>query len=212
MAPFSCPVQSFPCKYLGLPLHFKKLKRVDVQLLIDKVANRLPSWKGKFLNRAGRLKLVNAVLSAVPTYFLTMFSPKKWLIKHLDKIRKGFFWKGDEVASGGHCLVRWANVKKPKKLGGLGVLDLERFSRALRLRWLWYPWSDPDRPWVGAEVPCSDLDHQLFRASTRVILGNGSTALFWQSSWLEGKAPRDPVPTLFKLAWCKKQHCARRTS
>jgi hypothetical protein len=91
MAPFSCPVQSFPCKYLGLPLHFKKLKRVDVQPLIDKVANRLPSWKGKFLNRAGRLKLVNAVLSAVPTYFLTMFSPKKWLIKHLDKIRRGFF-------------------------------------------------------------------------------------------------------------------------
>jgi hypothetical protein len=58
-------------------------------------------------------------------------------------------------------------------MGGLGVLDLERFSRALRLRWLWYEWVEPERPWVGTEVPCSDLDRQLFRISTIVTVGNG---------------------------------------
>jgi hypothetical protein len=133
MEVFQCPIQDFPCKYLGLPLHFKQLRRVEVQPLIDKLANRLPMWKGRFLNRAGRLKLLNSVLSAMPTYFFTVFAPKKWLIKKLDKIRRGFLWKGSEVASGGHCLVRWANVQ-----GGLGVLDFEKFNRALRLRWLWF--------------------------------------------------------------------------
>jgi hypothetical protein len=56
MEGFQCLVQSFPCNYLGLPLHFKQLRQVEVQPLIHKMSNRLPTWKGRFLNRASRLK------------------------------------------------------------------------------------------------------------------------------------------------------------
>jgi hypothetical protein len=203
LADFTCPILSFPCQYLGLPLHVRCLRRVDVQPLLDKMANRLPTWKGKFLNRAGRLKLVNSVLSSMPTYFLSVFAPNKWALKRMDRIRRGFFWKGTEEASGGHCLVRWNKVKRPKKFGGLSVLDLELFSRALRLRWLWFQWVDPDRPWAGSEVPCNEVDRQLFRLSTRVTVGDGHCANFWESAWIDGKAPRDLAPNLYKLAWRK---------
>lgn len=64
------------------------------------------------------------------------------------------------------------------------MLDLELFSRALRLRWLWFQWFDPDHPWVGTEVPCNEVDKQLFWASTVVTLGNGSKARFWEFPWL----------------------------
>jgi len=84
---FPCPVSEFPCSYLGLPLHIRPLRRVDVQPIIDKIANRLPSWKAKFINKAGRLKLVNTVLSLIPVYFLTAFEPKKWVVKKIDKLR-----------------------------------------------------------------------------------------------------------------------------
>jgi mannosylglycoprotein endo-beta-mannosidase len=208
MEHFQCPVMTFPCKYLGLPLHLRQLRRVDVQPLIDKLANRLPSWKGKFINRAGRLKLMNSVLSSLPTYFLTMFAPKKWLINKLDKIRRNFFWKGTEQASGGHCLVKWPVVKRPKNVGGLGVLDLELFSRALRLRWMWYQFVDPERPWAGTDLPCSEIDKQLFRASTVVMLGNGERARFWDDCWLNGQAPRYIAPHLHKLAW-RKSNCVK---
>jgi len=100
----------------------------------------------------------------------------------------------------------WCNGRKctdQKKLGGLGVLDLDRFSRALRLRWLWFEWKDPDRPWVGGNLPVNEVDRQLFRASTIVTVGNGKTAKFWEASWLQGKAPRDIAPRLYKLAWRK---------
>jgi hypothetical protein len=153
MQPFQCSIQDFPSNYLGLPLHVGQIRRVEVQPLIDKIADRLPTWKGRFLNRGGRLKILNVVLSLIPTYFLTVFAPKKWAIKRIDKLHRGFLWKGSEVASGGHCLVRWKNVRKPKSVGGLGVLDLERFSRALRLRWLWFQWTEPNRPWVGTDPP-----------------------------------------------------------
>ena len=90
LADFRCNVLSFPCKYLGLPLSVRCLRRVDVQPFIDKVASKLPAWKGKFTNKSGRLKLVNAVLTSMPVYFLTVFSLKKWAFKKIDKIRRSF--------------------------------------------------------------------------------------------------------------------------
>lgn len=205
MQGFNCPIKSFPCTYLGLPLHFRALHRIEFQPLIDKMSNRLSTWKGKFLNKAGRQKLLNTILSSIPTFFLTVFALKKWVIKRIDNIRRGFLWKGSEDTKGGHCLVRWAKVQKSKRLGGLGVLDLELFGRALRLRWLWYQWTEPDRPWVGTEVPCNEVDKQLFRTSTQVTLGNGQRTRFWESSWIDGQAPRDFAPHLYKLAWRKHQ-------
>lgn len=38
---FGCPVGTFPIKYLGIPLHYKKLKREDLQPLVDKIVKRI---------------------------------------------------------------------------------------------------------------------------------------------------------------------------
>jgi len=129
MEPFRCPIKSFPCTYLGLPLHVRQLKRVEIQPLIDKVGAKLTAWKGKFLNKAGRLRLLNSVLSSMPTYYLTVFKLQKWAIKKIDKIRRSFLWKGSHEANGGHCLVQWKKAMRPKNFGGLGILDLDLFSR-----------------------------------------------------------------------------------
>jgi hypothetical protein len=61
---FPGKVCKFPGKYLGLPLHVRKLRRIEVQPLIDKIGARLPGWKGKFLSTAGRETLVKTVLSS----------------------------------------------------------------------------------------------------------------------------------------------------
>ena len=37
-----------------------------------------------------------------------------------------------------------------------------------------------------------------------VQLGNGGMAQFWESSRLDGRAPRDIAPLLYKFAWWKK--------
>lgn len=43
---FGCPVGSFPIKYLGIPLHYEKLSREDIQPLVDKMWKRVASWRG----------------------------------------------------------------------------------------------------------------------------------------------------------------------
>jgi len=60
-----CPVSDFPCKYLGVPLSPHKLTRNQIQPLIDKIADRLPSWKADLLTKTGRKNLVQSVLTSI---------------------------------------------------------------------------------------------------------------------------------------------------
>lgn len=92
----------------------------------------------------------------------------------------------------------------PKIYGGLDIKDISVFSRALRLRWLWFHWDDSNRPWKGMEVPCDDLDRNLFAACTSLSIRDGCTARFWTDQWLDGSAPADLAPGLYKLAFRKK--------
>ena len=107
--------------------------------------------------------------------------------------------EGEDNANGGHCLVNWPTVIRPKDLGGLGVPNLDKFGRALRLRWLWQEWVEDSKPWLGSELPCSDVDRLLFNASIKISLGDGAKTRFWHHNWLEGEAPRYLAPNLFRL-------------
>jgi hypothetical protein len=78
---------TLPCHYLGLPLGFRKPRRVEVQPLVDRALGRLKGWKGKLMNHKGRLILINSVITATATYFLTIFKPDPWLTKKLNTMR-----------------------------------------------------------------------------------------------------------------------------
>ena len=132
-----CEVQSFPCKYLGLPLSIRKLTHAQLQPIIDKIAEKLLGWKADLLNRAGRAILVQHVLTAMLLYVATALDLPPWYLKAIDQIRRNFLWRGRKEANGGHFLLAWPKVCMPKELGGLGILDLQCFSLALRVRWLW---------------------------------------------------------------------------
>jgi hypothetical protein len=72
-------------------------------------------------------------------------------------------------------------VCNQKSRGGLCILDLEKFKRALRLRWLWYERIDPGHDWVGLGNPCSDDEMRLLYASMNFTIGNVKTTVFWHS-------------------------------
>ena len=147
---------------------------------IDLVGARLPGWKGRFLSSAGRETLVKTVLSSQPIYHMTAFPELKWLIKMIDRMRRSFLWRGEtpDKVYGGHSIVNWPTSRRPKIKGGLGILDLERFARALRLRWLWFQWCQKERAWNKLELPCDGRDRDLFAASMIVTIGDGKTTKF----------------------------------
>ena len=78
---------------------------------------------------------------------LTAIKSDKRTIKAFDKLRRGMLWSCSDKVSGRKCKVIWVMVCRPKALGGLGILNLEKFSRALRLRWLWHELVSSNKPW-----------------------------------------------------------------
>jgi hypothetical protein len=87
---FTGNVGVFSCTYLGLPLGVRKPKHVEVQPLFCRVMSRLKGGKGKMMSFKGRIILINSVITATATYFLTIFPASAWLIQKFDKLRRNF--------------------------------------------------------------------------------------------------------------------------
>jgi len=145
-----CTNSELPFSYLGLPVMNKKLPKEIWRSVIEKVKKRLLSWKSNFLSQAGRLVLVNSVLSSIPSYIMSFYLLPKWVLKEIEKIRRNFFWKGKSEEKK-MMNVSWSIICKPKSAGGLGVLDLSVFNKALLGKWLWSLLSE-DQPLWGQVV------------------------------------------------------------
>jgi hypothetical protein len=68
-----CKAKSLPFRYLGLPLTIRKPTKECYLPLLALIQQKLASWKGSMLSKGGRLILVNAVLNALPIYYIQAF-------------------------------------------------------------------------------------------------------------------------------------------
>ena len=88
-----------------MPLSPHKLTKAQVQPIIEKFADKLPSWKADLLTKAGRSILVQAVLTSMVVYLLLALDLPSGSLQAIDKIRRGFLWKGRKDVRGVHCLI-----------------------------------------------------------------------------------------------------------
>jgi hypothetical protein len=124
----------FPSKYLGLPLSLGKVPKNLIQGLVDRVGSLLPGWKAELMNRSGRAVHVQFVMTERIIYTFMAVEFPLWAFKAIEKFQKGFMWKGKTEVNGGHYLLAWPKVARPKDLGGLGIQDVRQFSLTLRAR------------------------------------------------------------------------------
>jgi hypothetical protein len=87
-----------------------------------------------FLTQAGKLEMVNSVLSALPTFFMSTLKLPSRVIKLIDKYRKHYFWRGSDLNDKRPLLVARSLATRPKKKGGLGIVNLHTQNDALLLK------------------------------------------------------------------------------
>jgi hypothetical protein len=155
-----CALAEFACKYLGLPLSLKKLKREHLQPIIDRMADQLLGWKADLLTRAGRKVHVQFVLTSMLIYITMAVDIPQWAHKAMDTIRRSYFWRGHKEEA--YCLVAWDTVCRPLQLGGLGISNLKNLGWVLRVRWLWLQKTKPHRPWSSLSIQVPDQVRAFF--------------------------------------------------
>jgi hypothetical protein len=89
---FGCKLGNFPFTYLGVPLHFSKLRREDLRPVLDKIFNKgIAGWRGKLLSYRGRLILLQACIASIPMYLLSFIKFPKWVIAAINSQMAHFF-------------------------------------------------------------------------------------------------------------------------
>ena len=164
---FGCPLGSFPMKYLGVPLHFDKLKRGDIQPLVDKILKKLTSWRGRLLSSAARVTLIKTYLASIPVYLLSFVKFPKWALQLLNTHMANCLWD-DTTEKHKYHLVNWETVSMCKEFGGLGIPNLRDLNICLLGCWLKGYQVDDNKFWKKlVDHKYRTKEPNIFRSNTQ---------------------------------------------
>jgi hypothetical protein len=132
---------------LGLPLDTTKPTVQEFLPLVKKCERRI-LVTSNLLSQAGKLIMVNSVISSFPTFMMCSMKIPITVIKQIDMYRKHCLWRGSDINSKKPPKAAWKMVCLPKEEGGLGVIDLRVHNEALLLKNLHKFFNKVNLPWV----------------------------------------------------------------
>ncbi|KAE9616153.1 putative RNA-directed DNA polymerase [Lupinus albus] len=174
--------------YLGIPVDVNHNRKTSWSALINRIQLILSSWKSKHISFGGRVILVNAVLSALPIYFLFFYKALSSVVCLIQQIQHNFLW-GETDVSRNINWVKWENVCKTKIDGGLRVKDISSFNIAMLDKWKWRLMNEGDSLWCRGLK--SKYGHD-FHKHSRVT---SSSSLRKRFAWVRDLASISPRET-----------------
>ncbi|KAJ0561825.1 putative RNA-directed DNA polymerase [Helianthus annuus] len=233
-----CKIGSFPFKHLGLQVGANMNLVKNWKPVVDIFKKRLSVWKASTLSYGGRITLIKSVLSALPTYYFSLYKAPMKVIKQLERLRKDFLW-GSDPEHEKMSWVAWQRIMAPIELGGVGIWSLKEANTALLAKWWWrfkvdgpclwrnVIWNlhSSSRNWCDIPVRLSapgiwkqvaGISKDLLDVGVdlpgliRGIPGDGLNILFWKDHWVMDKPLQFFCPNLFRLEKLKNSPVASR--
>lgn len=85
-----CKIEVLPFCYLGIPLGANSRRVVMWEVVVERFRKKLSGWKCRTMSWAARIVLINAALSFLPIYFMSLFQAPVTIIKKLIKLGETF--------------------------------------------------------------------------------------------------------------------------
>ena len=111
-----------------------------------KFRDKIASWGGQWLSKAGKLILIKSILSALPVFQSTLLLAPKAVSAQLSKLMRDFLWNGGKGGQRNMHLVRWEVLKRPTADGGLQIRDPGLANLAMVGKLVWRLFEDPKHP------------------------------------------------------------------
>lgn len=94
--------------------------------------------------------MINAIIDALPTYWMALFRIPKGVIKDIDKLRRSFYRREiGEAAEKTRKLhtISWSKICKDKREGGLGIKQLQKKNITILAKWWWRGQTEVGKLW-----------------------------------------------------------------
>ncbi|MCI03681.1 RNA-directed DNA polymerase (Reverse transcriptase), partial [Trifolium medium] len=219
-----------PFKYLGLPVGANPRKFATWEPMVNAIRGKLSAWGNKHVTLGGRIVMINAVLNAIPIFYLSLLKMPVKVWKEIVKIQRTFLWGGLSKRNR-ICWVKWDDFCKPKSEAGLGIRDLRLVNLSLLAKWRWKLLSPDMEVWkdvvvakYGQEIIgkgnlgdlsiprlaskwwsgiCNlDKDTNWFSEAVEKRVGDGILTYFWNDVWMGNQALRHRFPRIYAEIQC----------
>ncbi|KAJ8505060.1 hypothetical protein OPV22_005946 [Ensete ventricosum] len=199
---------NLPVPYLGLPLISTGINKASCQPIIQKIKNRIFSWKNRLLSKAGRLELIRSVLTSYSIYWSHAFLLPAGLLHDIDKLLMNFFWNGTDGKA--MHMANWDSICKPKDEGGLNLRHIRDWNKACMVKQLWDILQNKSSLWsqwvfaryltkesiweVSAKTSHSAAWKGILKArrwlrnNISYVISSGTNINMWYDPWVNGKS------------------------
>ncbi|GJT02906.1 RNA-directed DNA polymerase, eukaryota [Tanacetum coccineum] len=223
---YGCLANNLSFAYLGVKVGANMNRINSLNDVVQKVKNKLYTWKAKTFSVGGRLTLIKSILGAIPTYYMSLFKAPEGVLSRLERLRRSFFL-GADMDDHKISWVSWRQVMAHKKNGGLGVNSMYALNLALFFKWIWHFMSSHSGLWYNVikEVHGSNSLDNSFRSSShgsvwigmlkvianlkskgidlleycKLVIGNGNSTQFWHDKWYEDIVLKENFHRLYNL-------------
>jgi hypothetical protein len=123
-------------RYLGFQLKLGYSSPEDWKGLVAHFERRINFWCNKWLSLGGRYILIKSVLESLPVFWMSLEKIPNKIIILLRRLISNFLWNSHPGHFRFH-LCNWAELSKPRKFGGWGLMNLSLFNSALLANSFW---------------------------------------------------------------------------
>jgi hypothetical protein len=170
----SCKIGQFPMHYLGVPLHYKKLRKEDLHPIVDKVIKKGGGWRGKLICYKARIILIKACLASIPNYLMSVIKFPKWVISLINS-QMAHVLLDDYDGHRKYHLANWGMVAQNIEFGGLGIPNLADMNLCLLASWVKRYQLDNHKLWKQI------VDHKYRTESPNIFAcPEQGLSLFWR--------------------------------
>nr|GEV25096.1 hypothetical protein [Tanacetum cinerariifolium] len=195
-----------PVKYLGVSVISTRLLFRDCKELVEKMHNKVRDWKNKSLSVAGRLQLIQYVLSFLHVYWASVFILPSRIMLDLEQLMRGFLWCQWAGNKASLWFDRWSSLSLLSQI--IMVLDIHRAGFELSNS-VMDGITNENRSWpIDWYVKCPLLN--MYTVPTLIpntldrmvwISSNGKDNEFSVSISWDTIHPKDDVVNLHDLVW-----------